>query len=65
MEVENDLRSYLSDNDVVDKYEFDIMSLWKMNGYKYPILSKIVRDALAVPIFSVAYESTFSTGEDS
>ena len=42
MEVENDLTSYLSDKDVVDKDEFDIVSWWKMNGYKYSILSTIV-----------------------
>ncbi|KAA0058495.1 zinc finger BED domain-containing protein RICESLEEPER 1-like [Cucumis melo var. makuwa] len=62
MEVENDLTSYSSDKDVVDKDEFDIMYWWKMNGYKYPILSKIVRDVLAVPISIVAFESAFSTG---
>ncbi|KAL0536304.1 hypothetical protein IC582_025248 [Cucumis melo] len=62
MEVENDLTSYLSDKDVVDKEEFDIMYWWKMNGYKYPILSTIVHDVLAVPISMVASESAFSTG---
>ncbi|KAA0059880.1 zinc finger BED domain-containing protein RICESLEEPER 2-like [Cucumis melo var. makuwa] len=50
MEVENDLTSYLSDKDVVDKEEFDIMYWWKINGYKYLILSTIIRDVLAVPI---------------
>ena len=62
MEVENDLTSYLSDKDVVDKDEFDIMHWWKMNGYKYLIQTKIVRDVLAVPISTVASESAFSTG---
>ncbi|TYK03706.1 zinc finger BED domain-containing protein RICESLEEPER 1-like [Cucumis melo var. makuwa] len=62
MEVENDLTSYLFDKDVVDKEEFDIMYWWKMNAYKYPILSTIVRDVLTVPISTVASESAFSTG---
>ncbi|TYK23136.1 zinc finger BED domain-containing protein RICESLEEPER 2-like [Cucumis melo var. makuwa] len=62
MEVENDLTSYLFDKDVVDKEEFDIMYWWKMNGYKYPILSTIVHDVLAVPISTVAFEFAFSAG---
>ncbi|KAA0050998.1 zinc finger BED domain-containing protein RICESLEEPER 2-like isoform X2 [Cucumis melo var. makuwa] len=62
MEVEKDLTFYLSDKDVVDKDEFDIMYWRKMNGYKYPILSKIVRDVLAILISIVASESAFSTG---
>ncbi|TYJ96724.1 zinc finger BED domain-containing protein RICESLEEPER 2-like [Cucumis melo var. makuwa] len=62
MEVENDLTSYFSDKDVVNEDEFDIMYWWKMNGYKYPILSKIVRDVLTVPISTVASESAFITG---
>ncbi|KAA0057161.1 zinc finger BED domain-containing protein RICESLEEPER 2-like [Cucumis melo var. makuwa] len=32
MEVENDLTSYLSDKDVVNKEKFDIMHWWKMMG---------------------------------
>ncbi|KAA0035011.1 zinc finger BED domain-containing protein RICESLEEPER 3-like [Cucumis melo var. makuwa] len=62
MEVENDLTSYLSGKNVVDKEEFDIMYWWKMNGYKYPILSTIVLDVLVVPISMVASESVFSIG---
>ena len=62
MKVENDLTSYFSDKDVIDKEEFDIMYWWEMNGYKYPILSTIVHDVLAVPISMVASESAFSTG---
>ena len=62
MKVENDLTSYFFDKDVANKDEFDIMYWWKMNGYKYPILSTIVHDVLAVPISMVASESAFSTG---
>ena len=31
-----------------------------MNGSKYPILEKIARDVLTVPVSTVAFESTFS-----
>lgn len=32
-----------------------------MNGLKYPILEKIARDVLVLPIFTVASDSAFST----
>ena len=65
MEVENDLTSYLFDKNVVDKDELDFMYWWKMNGYKYLIISTIVRDVLAVSISTVASESAISTEGDS
>jgi len=42
--------------------EFDILVWWKANGLKYPILQMISRDFLAIPISTVASESSFSTG---
>jgi len=42
--------------------EFDILVWWKANGLKYPILQMIARDFLAIPISTVASESSFSTG---
>ncbi|KAK2637259.1 hypothetical protein Ddye_032051 [Dipteronia dyeriana] len=41
--------------------EFDVLSWWKLNGIKYPIMSEIARDILAIPISTVASESSFST----
>ncbi|KAH9668696.1 BED-type domain-containing protein [Citrus sinensis] len=35
---------------------------WRVNGLKYPILKKIARDVLSVPVSTVASESAFSTG---
>ncbi|RZB57227.1 Zinc finger BED domain-containing protein RICESLEEPER 2 [Glycine soja] len=43
---------------------FDILTWWKVNSNKYPILSLIHRDVLAMPVSTVASESAFSTGED-
>ncbi|KAF7112610.1 hypothetical protein RHSIM_RhsimUnG0212000 [Rhododendron simsii] len=45
-----------------DNPDFDILVWWKNNSNKYPILSKIARDVLAVPVSTVAFESAFSTG---
>ena len=42
-------------------HDFDVLSWWKTNGIKYPIMSEIARDILAIPISTVASESSFST----
>ncbi|KAI8537512.1 hypothetical protein RHMOL_Rhmol09G0029400 [Rhododendron molle] len=45
-----------------DNPDFDILVWWKNNSNKYPILSKMARDVLAMPLSTVASESAFSTG---
>ncbi|KAL6269750.1 hypothetical protein ACE6H2_026661 [Prunus campanulata] len=40
---------------------FDILKWWKFNGVKYPSLSLIAKDVLAIPVSTVASESCFST----
>ncbi|GJS86476.1 zinc finger BED domain-containing protein RICESLEEPER 2 [Tanacetum coccineum] len=40
---------------------FDILLWWKVNSLRFPILSLMARDLLAVPISTVASESVFST----
>jgi len=42
--------------------DFDILSWWKVNAVKYPILGEIARTLLAIPVSTVASESAFSTG---
>nr|KAJ0201704.1 hypothetical protein LSAT_V11C600323140 [Lactuca sativa] len=42
--------------------DFDVLSWWKLNSGKYPILSKIAKHVLGMPISTVASESAFSTG---
>ncbi|WOL20035.1 zinc finger BED domain-containing protein RICESLEEPER 2-like [Canna indica] len=41
---------------------FSALEWWKNNNLKYKILSKMVADILAIPISTVASESTFSAG---
>ena len=52
---------YIDDRVLLRTENFDILIWWKSNGIKYPTLQKIVRDILAIPVTTVASESTFST----
>ncbi len=42
--------------------DFDILTWWKANSLKYPVLSHIARDVLAIPASTVPSENAFSTG---
>ena len=41
---------------------FDILGWWRVNSFKYKIFSHVARDVMAVPVSTVAFESTFSIG---
>ncbi|KAG7595055.1 Ribonuclease H-like superfamily [Arabidopsis thaliana x Arabidopsis arenosa] len=41
--------------------EWDVLSWWRLNRHKYPVLSEIAKDVLAMQVSSVASESAFST----
>lgn len=59
----SELEKYLSE-DVEDEspgLKFDILNWWKINSPRFPILSLLARDVLAIPISTVASESVFST----
>ncbi|KAF7124122.1 hypothetical protein RHSIM_Rhsim12G0116300 [Rhododendron simsii] len=59
----SEVDKYLGDLcDRRDNPDFDILVWWKNNSNKYPILSKIALDVLAMPVSTVASESAFSTG---
>jgi hypothetical protein len=55
---------FISESENVDDSDanFDALVWWKSNALKYRILSKMARDLLAVPISTVASESSFSAG---
>ncbi|KAL2899202.1 putative AC transposase [Bienertia sinuspersici] len=48
---------------VVDETEFNLLTWWNAEPHKLPILARIARDLFAVPISTVASESSFSTGD--
>jgi len=57
-EIENEssepeLSRYLADKHERITNEFDILEYWKVNSNKYPILSLLAKDVLAVPAFTV------------
>ncbi|XP_061359781.1 zinc finger BED domain-containing protein RICESLEEPER 2-like [Gastrolobium bilobum] len=64
--VKSELKSYLEEGVYIcdEKFHisFNALEWWKTNSLKYRILSKMARDILAVPISTVASESTFSAG---
>ena len=45
-----------------DKRDFDLLKWRQLNSLRFPILAQMARDILAVPIFTIASESAFSTG---
>ena len=59
----NELEIYLSEDIIMDEGDsFDVLRWWKHNSERFPVLSLMARDVLAVPSSTVASESAFSTG---
>ncbi|KAM0014016.1 putative HAT dimerization domain, ribonuclease H-like superfamily [Helianthus debilis subsp. tardiflorus] len=56
-----ELDHYLEEKVCPPEMDLDILAWWKTNGVKYPMLQRIARDILAIPITTVASESCFST----
>ena len=59
----NEVDKYLTKNcdgrrDVI----FEVLGWWKDNSSRYPMLSKVAKDVLAVPVSTVASELAFNTG---
>ncbi|KAH0691482.1 hypothetical protein KY289_018840 [Solanum tuberosum] len=61
VDTKSDLDKYLLD-DLEKSKNFNILAWWKSSSERYPIVSKIARDVLVIPVSTVASESAFSTG---
>ncbi|KAL4566774.1 hypothetical protein LXL04_030899 [Taraxacum kok-saghyz] len=61
-EIKSEVEIYLADIREKRDQKFDLLGWWKTNSIKFSILSKLARHVLAMPISTVASESTFSTG---
>ncbi|KAK9074591.1 hypothetical protein SSX86_007189 [Deinandra increscens subsp. villosa] len=60
--AKSELEKYLDDDEEKWDNNFDVLKWWKANSSRYPIVSRMAKDILAIPVSSVASESAFSTG---
>ncbi|KAK8918950.1 hypothetical protein KSP39_PZI021474 [Platanthera zijinensis] len=60
----SELEMYLTETRIkkVVGESFDILNWWKTNSTRFPVMSLMARDVLAIPVTTVASESAFSTG---
>ncbi|XP_010906914.1 zinc finger BED domain-containing protein RICESLEEPER 2 [Elaeis guineensis] len=64
--TKSELEQYLEESLVPRIQEFDILNWWKLNNLKYPTLSKLARDVLAIPMSMVSTGSSiFASGTGS
>ena len=61
-DIKSEVEIYLTDAKEKSDQKFDLLGWWKTNSIKFPILSKLARHVLAMPISTVASESAFSVG---
>lgn len=55
----NELELYYKEDILPRVDDFDILTWWKANSLKYPLLSRIARDVLAIPASTVPSEKCF------
>ncbi|KAH0645050.1 hypothetical protein KY284_032934 [Solanum tuberosum] len=60
--VKSELDRYLLEDQEPESEDFDILIWWKVNSPRFPILSQLARDVLAIPMSSVTSKCAFSTG---
>lgn len=60
--AESELDMYLVEARQKPIVDWDVLTWWKVNDARYPILASMARDLFGIPASSVASESAFSTG---
>jgi len=58
----SEIDMYFEEDCVEDIENFDILAWWKAHAEKFPVLSTMARDFLAIPLSTVPSESVFSLG---
>ncbi|XP_051150596.1 zinc finger BED domain-containing protein DAYSLEEPER-like [Andrographis paniculata] len=58
----SELEKYLEEPRLAHTSDINVLEYWKTCQMTYPILARMARDILAIPISTVASESTFSIG---
>ena len=61
--VKSELYKYLLKDQEPEFGDFDILSWWKVNSPRFPVLSQLAQDVLVIPMLSVALECAFSIGD--
>jgi len=61
-DTKSEVEIYLADGREKRDPAFDLLGWWRANSIKFPVLSKLARHVLSMPISTVASESAFSTG---
>lgn len=56
----SEIDAYLDEEMEVESEDLDILAWWKSKAEKYPVLSTMARDFLAIPLSTVSSESAFS-----
>jgi hAT family protein len=56
------LESYISLPYISHTEDIEILAYWKAQSVSFPILSRMAKDILAIPVTSVASETSFSLG---
>jgi len=56
----SELDAYLEEEPMENSTTFDVLAWWKSKSEKYPVLSAMARDFLAIPLSTVSSESAFS-----
>jgi hypothetical protein len=59
--ADSEVTKYLDDI-CEEEGDLDVLMWWKDNCTRYPVLARIAREVLAIPVSTVASESAFSTG---
>ena len=57
----SEFEKYLHEENEVNRDDFNILKWWKDNAARFPILARMARDVLAVPVSTVVSETAFST----
>ncbi|KAH0762695.1 hypothetical protein KY290_018768 [Solanum tuberosum] len=59
----NELSLYLDQQYDIDESDFDLLAWWKGNTKKFPLLSRMARDVLAVPVSTIPLDKVFKQDE--
>jgi hypothetical protein len=59
--TKSELDKYLAKETEDTEMKIDLLAWWKASKQRFPILSRLARDVLAIPISKVSSESAFST----